>query len=137
MSGAKTAYQERGTYGTLGQLPPYMPGGRFNAVSWTDKAGNFWLFGGLGYDSAGLSGDLNDLWKYSAGEWTWMGGSNVVSKNGTYGTLGTPAPANVPGARDSAVSWIDSAGDFWLFGGNGYDSAGNQGVLNDLWKYEP
>ena len=35
--------------------------------------------------------------------------------------------SNVPGARDSSATWIDSSGNLWLFGGNGYDSYGNQG----------
>ena len=35
-----------------------------------------------------------------------------------------PRPAIVPGARQAASSWIDSAGNLWLFGGVGYDSTG-------------
>jgi N-acetylneuraminic acid mutarotase len=35
------------------------------------------------------------------------------------------------------VSWLDSRGRLWLFGGYGYDPAGNQGHLNDLWQYNP
>jgi hypothetical protein len=66
-----------------------------------------------------------------------MGGSNGVNQAGTYGTQGTAAPGNVPGARGEAVSWTDAAGSFWLFGGYGYDSGGTRGDLNDLWKYEP
>jgi N-acetylneuraminic acid mutarotase len=34
-------------------------------------------------------------------------------------------------------SWIDASGNLWLFGGNGYDSTGNFGYLNDLWQYDP
>jgi hypothetical protein len=109
-----------------------------HSTSWTDAVGNFWLFGGSGLDSTGRSGDLNDLWKYSAGQWTWMGGSNVVNQQGTYGTQGTAALGYVPGARYQAISWTDAAGNLWLFGGYGSDSAGTTGRLNDLWKiYEP
>jgi hypothetical protein len=128
---------QKGTYGTLGTAAAgNAPGARGSAVSWKDAAGNFWLFGGYGYDSAGATGDLNDLWEYSAGQWTWMGGSNVVAQKGTYGTKGTAAAGNVPGARSSAVSWTDTSGNFWLFGGSGYDSTGSGiGYLNDLWKY--
>jgi len=137
MGGANVANQP-GTYGTLGTAAPgNVPGARYSAVGWTDAAGNLCLFGGYGYYSAGSSGFLNDLWKYSAGEWTWMGGSNVAWEQGTYGTQGTAAPANVPGARYDAVSWTDAAGNFWLFGGSGVDSAGGFGALDDLWKYEP
>jgi hypothetical protein len=126
---------QKGTYGTQGTpAPGNVPGGRDSAVSWVDAAGNFWLFGGQGFDSGGLGGALNDLWKYSAGQWTWIGGSNVSDQKGKYGTQGTPAAGNIPGARVGAVSWVDAAGNVWLFSGEGYDSAG-VGKLNDLWKY--
>jgi hypothetical protein len=127
---------QSGTYGTLG-VPAMsnIPGGRSAAVGWTDAAGNFWIFGGNSFDSAGNEGTLNDLWKYSAGEWTWMGGSDLANQQGTYGNLGVPSANNIPGSRFGAVSWIDSAGNFWLFGGIAIDSNGTTGQLNDLWKY--
>jgi galactose oxidase-like protein len=138
MSGANAPGQN-GTYGTQGTAAPAnVPGVRnFGPVSWTDASGNLWLFGGNGLDSAGATGDLNDLWKYNitSNEWTWVSASNLISQKGTYGTLGTAAPANVPGARDSAVSWKDTSGNLWVFGGFGFDSAGTSGELSDLWKY--
>lgn len=104
-------------------------------------------FRGGGYDSTGTLGFLNDLWAFNPelgtyGEWTWMGGSNTVGisgggQSGVYGTLGTAASANIPGARDFAVRWSDASGNLWLFGGGGYDSTGVLGDLNDLWKYQP
>ncbi len=137
MGGANVVHQA-GIYGTQGTAAPgNVPGARNSPVAWTDAAGNLWLFGGWGLGSSGTDSYLNDLWKYSAGEWTWMGGANVVGQAGTYGTQGTPAPGNVPGARWAAVTWIDAAGNLWLFGGLGLDSAGTFGGLNDLWKYEP
>lgn len=57
-----------------------------------------------------------------------------------------------PGARGGTVTWINSNGDLYLFGGAGYGhsskSSGNKkinaslfksllGSLNDLWRYEP
>jgi hypothetical protein len=136
MDGASVPGQ-RGIYGTLSKAAPgNVPGARGWAVSWTDAAGNFWLFGGHGYDSTGKMGYLNDLWKYSKGEWTWMGGSKVNGQGGTYGTQGTAAAGNAPGARDAPVGWTDAAGNFWLFGGEGFgNDAINAGYLNDLWKY--
>jgi hypothetical protein len=135
MSGTGLSDQ-KGTYGTLGTSgAANIPGARFGAISWIDGSGNFWLFCGSGYDSTGADGDLNDLWEYKAGQWTWMSGSNTNGQAGTYGTEGTPAAGNVPGARNGAVSWTDPSGDFWLFGGAGLDSADNDGWLNDLWKY--
>jgi hypothetical protein len=137
MSGSNVVRQS-GVYGVQGvPAPGNVPGARASAVSWTDAAGNFWLFGGLGYDSAGGFGDLNDLWEYSGGQWTWQSGAKFVIQSPVYGTLGTPAPGNVPGARDTAQTWIDPSGRLWLFGGNGIDSTGVAGQLNDLWVFQP
>jgi hypothetical protein len=126
---------QNGIYGTLGVgSAGNTPGARVGAAIWIDSSGNIWVFGGDGYDSVGNVGALNDLWEYSAGQWTWVAGSNTVGQQGIYGTLGTAAPANIPGARLQASSWLDSTGNFWLFGGDGYDT---DGYLNDLWKYKP
>jgi hypothetical protein len=35
------------------------------------------------------------------------------------------------------VTWADSSGNLWLFGGHGLDSTATAGVLNDLWKFTP
>jgi nitrate/nitrite transporter NarK/N-acetylneuraminic acid mutarotase len=129
-----------GVYGTEGTAAPAnVPGARSGVVSWKDGAGNFWLFGGGGFDSSDSDGYLNDLWRYSPGTgmWTWMGGSTQENAAGVYGTQGTSATGNIPGARFGAVSWTDGTGNFWLFGGYGHDSMGNVGALNDLWQYSP
>ena len=128
-----------GVYGTLDAAAGNIPGGRDSAVSWFDDNGNVWLFGGRGFDSIGSWGWLNDLWEFnpSTKEWDWVGGSNRVSGNGVYGTLGTPAAGNIPGSRLEATNWVDSGGNLWLFGGFGYDSAGDSGELNDLWEFKP
>ena len=72
-------------------------------------------------------GYLNDLWKYSNNEWTWISGNDTVNALGIYGTKGLPSPSNYPGARFSSVGISNSPGSFWLFGGFGYDSIGNNG----------
>jgi hypothetical protein len=135
MSGSNLAGQS-GLYGVLGVAASTdVPGARLAAVGWTDAAHNFWLFGGEGFGSAS-SGALNDLWRYSAGEWTWMGGTNLNDQPGIYGTEGTAATTNLPGARWAAAGWIDPNGNFWIFGGNGDDSNDTYGELNDLWEYQ-
>lgn len=135
VGGSNTGGQS-GSYGTLNSpAADNFPGGRYEGVSWTDVSGNFWLFGGNGYDSVGTIGRLNDLWKYSGGEWTWVAGSNLAEQRGVYGTLGVTSSNNVPGARIDAVSWTDSSGNLWLFGGFGFDSTGTNGPLNDLWEF--
>ena len=135
--GGPTLAGQSGNYGSLGVASSYsIPGARDQAANWTDASGDFWLFGGIGFDSVGKEATLNDLWKYSAGEWTWMGGSSVANQNGLYGTLGVANSNNFPGARNSAAIWKDASGDVWMFGGSGYDESSSfVGPLNDLWKY--
>jgi hypothetical protein len=125
-----------GVYGTLGSpATGNAPGARYFASTWVDASGNFWLFGGVGYDATGAYGDLNDLWQYTGGTWVWVAGSKEIDVAGTYGTQGVAAAANTPGAREGASAWVDASGTLWLFGGAGYDAAGTDGVLNDLWKF--
>ncbi|MGA2344933.1 MAG: hypothetical protein ABSF93_02935 [Candidatus Sulfotelmatobacter sp.] len=128
---------QSGNYGSVGVASSNsIPGARFEAASWTDSSGDFWLFGGSGFDSVGKEAELNDLWKFSAGDWTWMGGSSVANQNGSYGTLGVADSNNFPGARNSAAVWKDASGNVWMFGGAGYDESSSiVGLLSDLWKY--
>ena len=77
-------------------------------------------------------------------DWTWMGGSSTVpsagvGQNGVYPAQpGPPASdAIYPGGRESPYMWADNGGNIWLFGGGGYDSAGNSGFLNDFWEFTP
>ena len=124
-----------GTYGTLGVASPTnVPRSRHSGVTWTDAAGHLWLFGGYN-DNSGISGCLNDLWMYDipTNQWTWISGPSTASDLGSYGTQGLAASGNSPMSRVYALTWTDSAGHFWLYGGNG----GNGNVLNDLWMYDP
>jgi galactose oxidase-like protein len=142
VTGSSTAGQN-GSYGTTGKAgPTNTPGARFNGVSWADTSGDFWIFGGAGLDSSSATvGELNDLWEFStvSKEWTWQGGSNSADQIGDYGTQGTAAASNVPGARSDQFSWTDPSGNFWMFGGFGLDStaasASSPVELNDLWEY--
>jgi N-acetylneuraminic acid mutarotase len=139
MSGGNT-YDQPSVYGTQGTpASGNTPGPRSGSVSWTDTSGHFWLFGGEGFNGDGSWGGLNDLWEYypTTNEWAWMSGSNTVGTNGSYGTEGVPAAGNVPSTLVGATGWTDSGGNLWLFGGDGEDSNGNQGYLNDVWEYNP
>ena len=145
-SAALTTSNFPGVYGTLGvPAGANVPGSRVSETSWTDSSGNFWLFGGSGYDSTSTNGYLNDLWEFNPStlNWTWMGGSATVGsvcafgycgQPGIYGTLGTAAEGNVPGGRAEAAGWTDVNGNFWLFGG-GIEQVGI--FFNDLWEYHP
>jgi N-acetylneuraminic acid mutarotase len=128
-----------GIYGTKGQADASnQPGARNSSISWIDNSGNLWLFGGFG-NSSSSSGYLNDLWKYNptTNQWTWVSGSDSTNTTGVYGTKGQADASNQPGARGASISWIDSSGNLWLFGGAGYDASSKVGDLNDLWKYNP
>jgi hypothetical protein len=77
------------------------------------------------------------LWKFDGTNWKWVSGSNVTNQSGVYGAIGVASGSNIPGARTGSICWKDGSGNFWLFGGYGYDSTGSIGDLNDLWKYKP
>jgi hypothetical protein len=113
------------------------PGSREESSVWTDYSGGLWLFGGIALDSGGDQ-YANDLWRFDIGTqtWTWMKGSNIGGQPAVFGTKGIPDPANTPGARWGAISWTDSSGNLWLFGGvlkvgSSYEN------YNDLWSYNP
>jgi hypothetical protein len=133
--GGSSSTGQKGTYtGAVGTL---VPGARVNAVSWKDNAGNFWLFGGYGFDGNSNEGFLSDLWEYTGGNWVFVSGNKTTGVNGSYGTQGTPLGTNLPGGRQEAVGWADASGNLWLFGGEGLDSTGTpNGILNDLWVYK-
>ena len=114
-----------------------MPGARSTSVSWVDRDGNFWLFGGLTENALTF---LSDLWKYNpkTKEWAWLKGSLTTNTVGNYGTQNISASSNAPGARIGPVAWTDTNGNLWMYGGFGYGEAGGLnaiGTLNDLWKY--
>ena len=138
VSGDNTVNQP-GVYGTQGEgAVSNKPGARNSGVSWIDSSGGLWLFGGIGSDAFGSYGELNDLWMFepSSGKWTWVSGDNTVNQPGAYGTQGEEDASNKPGARVGSVSWIDSSGDLWLFGGLAYDSLGDKSYINDLWMFD-
>jgi N-acetylneuraminic acid mutarotase len=140
ISGISSADNFNGVYGTLG-VPSAgnVPPPRIGSVSWTDRSGNLWLFGGSAASSGGNSSiHFNDLWEFvpATNEWAWMSGYDLTV-GGVYGILGVPAEGNVPGSREDAVGWTDNSGNLWLFGGWGYDANKTFGVLNDLWEFNP
>ena len=128
-----------GAYGTMGVPSPLnTPGARgYGFLSWKDLNGDFWIYGGDGYDINGNEGLLSDLWKYSVAtnEWAWMNGSTFAlpSAPPVYGTLGVPAATNTPGGREeTTVSWVDTSGNLWFFGG--FDNYITP--KSDVWKYD-
>ncbi len=53
-----------------------------------------------------------------------------------YGVKGVPSATNRPGSRRGAVSWTDTSGKFWMYGGYGYTADTTKlRDLNCLWHY--
>jgi len=139
VSGSSGANQP-GSYGVAGTAAPSnVPGARGSSASWIDGSGDLWLFGGIGFDSQGNNGYLNDLWEFNTTSltWTWIDGANLADQAGVYGTEGTPATTNIPPGRISASNWIDKSGNLWLFGGYEQLSSSDYGMFNDLWEFRP
>jgi N-acetylneuraminic acid mutarotase len=138
--GGSNLVNQAGVYGTLGvPSDSNVPGARSVAATWTDKNGNFWLFGGWGMDANGEYSALSDLWRFTpaTGQWTWEGGNTTINQPGVYGTLGSSSSINKPGGRYEASSWTDSSGNLWLFGGYDDDANGVLDMANDLWQFDP
>lgn len=139
MAGSRFVNQN-GAYGYMHEAHAgNTPGARSFSAGWADRNGNFWLFGGLGYDATGNFGDINDLWEFNpySRQWAWMGGSHILWHPGVYGIHLSPSPANIPGARYDASTWVDAGGNFWMFGGSGMGAGTTKGDLNDLWEFNP
>ena len=130
MKGANITGQP-GVYGTQGVFAPgNTPPSLYEACQWTDLAGNFWIFGGVGLYS--------DLWEFkpALNQWAWMKGPGITGQAGIYGTQNVAAPLNNPGGRYYGMyTFTDNNGDLWMFGGYGYDGSFGMGWLDDLWKY--
>lgn len=129
-----------GVYGTQG-VPnaANTPGARGGTEQiWVDSSLNVWIFGGSGFDEAsGVTGFLNDFWKYDPAldQWTWMSGSKVRNTVAVFGTQGVAHSSNTPGSLTQAYTWIDSDGNLRLYGGNGFDTSAS-GYLDDFWKFD-
>jgi len=164
MNGSKGATSTPGNYGIQGlAASTNVPGARWLSAAWSDTHGNLWVFGGEGFDATGF-GSLGDLWEYTIdtttdpgnpsaialNQWTWIKGPNANSQSGNYGVAPNPTVwphvTNDPGTRWAPAYWTTTpaqTGDqeFWMFGGEGFDSAGSTGkfysLLNDLWRYLP
>jgi gliding motility-associated-like protein len=129
------AVNQKGIYGTRGvAVAGNAPGARTEPVTWTDTAGDLWLFSGAGLDNTTKTGYLNDLWRYgiATGLWTWMGGDDAANQLGVYGAQSIAAATNKPGGRHGAMAWKDKDGNPWIYGGSGYSATGATN-LNDLW----
>ncbi len=133
ISGSDTR-NELAVYGVKGVEDPLnRPGARQSAATWIDNDGNFWLYGGMGYNNDTTVGILGDLWKYSISShnWVWIAGSHLINQVGVHTARGDFNVNNHPGSRRYCSSTIDKSGHFWIFGGETSTGA----KRGDLWCY--
>ena len=141
--GGSTVGDDWGTFGNkLTADAANWPSGRTESQAVQDANGKVWLFGGVGKDSVGALGYLNDLWELDPKtmEWTWVSGSATTIAGsglvGVYGQLGQESATNMPGSREGEVMWFDATGELWMMDGWCYFPGGPL-YLNDVWKYNP
>ncbi|MFT7196394.1 MAG: hypothetical protein ACI83W_000751, partial [Marinoscillum sp.] len=117
------------------------PGSREFGQSWVDTNGNFWIFGGYGYDKTGTVGYLNDLWKYNNTDgWVFVGGSELVDQSAKKNAeKGVEDALNWPAGVTMANSWQKSDGTIYLYGGEngGIRKEIEEAYIKDFWKYNP
>ena len=79
------------------------------------------------------------MWGYSIPNNKWVrkyGGT--VFTSGIFGEKGISSGLNVVRSRYGGVSWQDTIGNFWIFGGiYDYDFNSQTDCFNDLWRYVP
>lgn len=118
---------------------------RYDPASWTDSAGNIWMFGGLGTDSSGTNNVyLGSAWYLNVGTNKW---TSAISATGSPASCtsncGTPPHCENIGVSlaTSQIGQRAGAAAFWrrqsnygsIFGGHGYDCNNNFRYLQDSW----
>jgi Galactose oxidase, central domain len=81
-------------------------------------------------------------------DWTWIDGTSTAGTIAApqYGSFPSSAPptipnpfTNTPGARFGSAGWVDNNGNLFMFGGDGWELAGNPDAdtldadMNDMW----
>ncbi len=112
------------------------PGSRAVYSHWTDRYGNFWLWGGMSLAS-GTFDYLNDMWKYDPVtlQWTWMAGTNLLNQPAEFFAtcnFGTEAPAS---NFEGRACWTDACGNFWQLGG--FANMSTVPSQNAFWMFNP
>jgi len=150
LNGTLGTTKTNGVFNSQGNFTASNQPGSFQFASgWSDLTGVGYVFGGQGYDSIGIYGYLNNVWKFdvsqgASGQWNWMSGASTNSAVINVGVQGVAAASNLLGPRKNTFSWVDGTGNFNLFGGLGYDGGntiygvapGKEGFLGDHWIWD-
>jgi N-acetylneuraminic acid mutarotase len=125
-----------GIYGTQG-IPDTsnLPTGRSCNCSWTDTAGNFYLFGGSSLDPLWLV--YADIWRYNPNtkEWTWLKGPSNSNTDGIVGNYCEYEEPNNPETRDEAPCLRMNDDEVLLFGGENRGTTASA-TTRDVWVYK-
>jgi len=96
MGGPSTSPGGTAVYGTVGvAAAANLPGRRNGGTRWTDKDGNFWLYGGNGLDAANFVGILDDLWEYKP---------STATVTASFALTANPAAVTVPAGGSGTVT---------------------------------
>ena len=132
-----TLKNSSGNYGVLNVANNNnTPASRTSALSWEDKNGGLFLYGGFGlFNTAIAARNLNDTWYFDGNNWIWKSGA--PSKNSiSFGEKGIAAASNQPSVHYGGVTWQDNKGDLWLFSGEGRNSYYSIDLYNNMWKWD-
>eukprot|EP01116_Phalansterium_solitarium_P025643 TRINITY_DN9905_c1_g2_i6.p2 TRINITY_DN9905_c1_g2~~TRINITY_DN9905_c1_g2_i6.p2 ORF type:complete len:543 (-),score=189.46 TRINITY_DN9905_c1_g2_i6:2987-4615(-) len=125
---------------TPGSYSSNTPPSRFAAASWADRHGALYLFAGYVAVSAREYTAGNDLWRFSAGNWTVLSGTSGPLVATHAGTLNVASPLNQPEVRANPAVWSggDTGSTVYMFGGAVPDDAYTLGyaAYNDLWAFD-
>jgi hypothetical protein len=92
-----------------------------NTTTWTDTAGNLWVFGGEMTNEDDSKTQSTDLWKFDSKQNNWKQITQIADNK----------EAIFPTTRREATAWTDPKGFLWLFGGRSLENE----LLNDLWLF--
>lgn len=104
------------------KFSPLNPGATQQLQYWLSSENDdaLWMFGGYGYYESGPQ-KQNVAFKFWSGFWTLAELRSQIT--GDWGTKGFPSQSNYPPATNVASFWRASNGDFWMFGGQSYNSS--------------
>ncbi|MEP1032378.1 IPT/TIG domain-containing protein [Ekhidna sp.] len=119
------------------------PGPRAYASVWKDTNGVVWMFGGEGSNTDSTrEAPLNDLWKITNGQWSYVDGPLEMRDMGNATAPKIPYPDSWPSSRYGAACWLNPTGWLMMYGGKGYGESrttGNKslGRLQQMWQFSP
>ncbi len=121
------------------------PAARIGQSLWKASNGKFYFFGGQNNN-----GYLADFWSWNPAneEWTWIENGNnaypndytITNGNTIYNSTKDSADGqNFIGSRYGSAMWMESDGQFVIYGGTGFGSFGDEltspRLLNDYWSF--